>query len=55
MALTWPPRDNDGGHFAWPLGVRLARCISAFDNVYAKYVGFSIDELSKQHHRAGVC
>ena len=54
MALTWPPRDNDGD-LAWPLGVRLAQRISAFDNVSPKHVGFSIDELSKQHHRAGVC
>ena len=48
-------RDNDGGHLAWPLGVRFAQRISAFDNVYAKYVGFNIDELTKQQHRSGVC
>jgi len=35
--------------------VRLAQRISAFDNVSPKHVSFSIDELSKQHHRAGVC
>ncbi len=58
MVLTRPPRDRDGGHLAWPLGMRLAERISAFDNIYPKHAGLDVNDRTEQrdqHDRCGFC